>query len=413
VEGKRTEVRQRLAQEIITDPGNYRAIEEFNTKHQRRVLRLELPFAYVDSATLADELRATTHNLALESVVYMAQLSALQVNIQGKMIDITHGLLYGQKVPSNIYEGTSVSLRGDFPTPVRALSERLSGILSEATIGAGREEPAHLYAQAKMNLLHARARELLEHLTNRNYEDIPSVASRIQVFEPLEARLFTIEEREAILGGYIDSNEVVARLNETGMVESSQKLDQDINGAFFTSLLFAASHAIEVKHPGISPRDTTRLLLYNADQLGGASHSKLDDALYAFMVTGGEETRGTFPWLTHLATDAQKMQLNDDDRLQLPLSPRSRGVCPISYTYTLQPEYHAYFQEFNSDIEQLYDVAIPKTVGDFDLVLATQFSLMGALYGEPCINGRTHAIVQDFFNGDLGALESNQFLERH
>lgn len=408
---RRAEVRQRLAQDIITHPGDYSVVDDFNRRHKRKQLRSGLAFERESSETLSDELRSTVYNFTLESTIHAARLSAVQVNVQTQMVDITRRLARGSEVPRGVFEGTSYSLKGQFPLALRAFSERLTGVISEATVGAGREEPALIYTRAKMNLLHSRARSIYKQLAVRGYGNIPPMPERLFVFEPGDIQLFSPTEREKILQDDIEPGEVVDRLLKTGYIEQDQRVDQDINGAFFTSVLFAANYAIEEKYPSISPRDATRLLLHNAELIGKISYLKLKQSLYAFTVTGDEQARGTFSWMTHLATKTQKMTLGDNNKLQIPFPRKSRGVCPISYSYEIHPARKAYFQQFNQELAERYNVQLPVSSSDNDLVLATQFSLISALYGEPLVNGRSHELIREYQHGRLGKVATTRFLE--
>jgi len=137
------------------------------------------------------------------------------------------------------------------------------------------------------------------------------------------------------------------------------------------------------------PREATRILLKNADQLGTASHPKLQDSLYTHIAAPEESVRGMFTELVRQATETQKMLLDENDMLHLPLSLKSHGTCPMNHSYQVDDSIAARFKAFNDKVEDRYKVQLSKQPKGI-LSLEVQFFINAIILAEPFISARAH-----------------------
>lgn len=382
--------RQALGQEMIST-SNEEMSNRFDQLFPRRPLRLDLLIDKdTDKSVLLDEFRNTIHNHALELKLQDIRISAAQPGILEHLTEVAEKVLEGEFVDPDIFAGGSEIIPTPYPAALRAYVERLTGVTAYASTKAIQEDATFLYTHAKMSVLHARAKAIYACFE----KEAPPIPPRLLRFEPEYIQLFDEQEQIEILRDRM-AIEVVERLTQSGLSARNNIDGQQINATLVLSTLFAGSYAIEEKHPGISPFDATRLLLENVDQLGAASHPKLSGALYMHTITPDEPARGTFPEMVRMATGSEKMTLDSNNRLHLPLPDWSRGMCPLSYSYRVDPGQGARFEGFNEKIATTYDVDLPSAPKD-ELVLASQFFVYAVLLGETLVNGRAHECIQSF-----------------
>ena len=234
--------------------------------------------------------------------------------------------------------------------------------------------------------------------------DVKPLPPRLRTLPSIDlSTTFTDMEIQSFLRGssLLSDSDISKRLASHAGIQHDYRISYENNVRNIMSSIFAASHAIETQHPSISRLDTTRLLLRNADVIGSSSWPKLQDSpfLYTNDVAYGNNARN-FAVLADLVHEAP-MYLDADDRLHHVPSLASNGLCPLASSYILNDSLKTSFQEFNAEIEKVYDLELP--VSENYVTLSTQFALLGIITGQDLLSGRSYEHIRTYREMMMGA----------
>ena len=399
--------RERFTQAILDSDGyvDTKSLEILKEYYPPRPYNFDLKFDGSDSSeSLEDEVRTCIYNYNAQQsqnagIVGAKQL--LMLECQTRLIDeyIREGYL---AMPDLEWLAMDQGL-GLHPQEFLKAVEIMAGLGCESVTDLSEIKDAHRRSSVGLDVIHARLRRAHTQLLAQARSINVKVPLKLLSYLPEEATTLTAEEQDAILCGRTDIDFALNRRRAHEQDEKNEWKNQYINGLFLMGGIFAASWAVEEAFPGISPYETTRVLLKNAHTIGKLTYATYENPLYIYatLATNSAE-RGTFPALVELATNKQKMEVDREGVLYVPLQPKHKGRCPAANAYVVSNEQRNTFEAWRNAIEERYDARLHRQNPGTTVSIATENAMMGILVGENFISGRTRQIVQDFRKNLLG-----------
>lgn len=367
-----------------------------------RPLHFDVDFSdpTIPNEALEAELQNTVNNYNQSLVEYNGRLSAAIVGDIANASMGLHALLRNDYDHAPAMVGGNAIRLGDMPHPpvVEQCIDTIYGFLLATTKDPRLQSDEYHYTRLKSTILHVRIRELCEEAVRRQ-ASIPPMSERVFTYIPPGPALFSFEEQQAVLNDdpRLSKREVADRFRVSQNVVEDTRLSTTYNSRALVAALFAGSHAIETKYPGISNYEATRLLLRNADVIGAQSWHKRQ---YAPFFYDGEQVAGggrhDFGELIRRATVDTPMTLDAADRLQLELPYRSWGMCPLAYNYNVPPEVTYGVGALNATISDMYNIELPNAP-EGTLTLSTQLAVNGTVLGGQFMAGRSHEHIAAYY----------------
>lgn len=390
-------IRSATAQEIFLDRDLESVVADYYDRYPPMELDLSMDtynLGAADERTVA-ELSKTVRAHTIDMNMHAALLSYEVANANNMALAEFTSLLDTGELEAFLshYSGDMANLtltRAHFPLPLkrcitylrdRAIKHRMSALDDEWRLEKD-------YRYIRLELLHRRLHRLRRCVEGTPYDGIVRISDRLLNFEPRDHG-YSTQQEEAILKdkqGYID----VA----IPFIENHKWAE--LEGGLTTEAIFAASHAVEECYPGIAGRDVTRILLQNLPVLSKISRQQKTNRIYHSTVALRDDERptaGSFFTFIDRAISREKMILDEQNMLHIPLKSDRGGNCPLGFIYEASVERVKRAHSFYDSLQNNYDITIPRSPY---IDPATEHMAMAVLSAEFFFSGQAHHIIDNF-----------------